>query len=115
MNGEMVVAGIWAVLNSPVGVSLVASTALWLINKLYAVKPAWRAYDGSIIRAIQWPEKEIPCDAENKHLKRDATALQYTLEAYEKLTGQRASQRMEEELKQGIEVVHADLEAAGIL
>ena len=115
MNSELVLAGVWAILNSPVGVSLVASAALWLINKLYAVKPAWQAYEGSIIKAVQWAEKEIPDDVDNKHLHRATLALQYAMTAYEKLNGHRASQRMEEELKQGIEIVHADLEVAGVL
>jgi hypothetical protein len=115
MNSNLILASLWAVLNSPVGVSLVASAALWLINKLYTVKPAWQAYEGAIINAVQWAEKEIPDNSDNKHIQRANLALQYTLAAYERLNGHRASQRMEEELKQGVEIVHTDLEAAGVL
>ena len=115
MHWETILVGVWTVLNSPVGVSLVASAALWAINKLYTKKPLWQAYEGSIIRAVQWAEREIPDDSANKHLKRADLALQYVLKAYERLEGRRADARTTEELAQGIEVVHADLETAGVL
>ncbi len=115
MNWELILAGVWAALNSPVGVSLVASVALWLVNRLYAAKPAWQAYEGAIIKAVQWSEREIPDGTENKHLKRADLALQYVLKAYERMTGKRADARMQEQLAQGIEVVHTDLESAGVL
>ena len=115
MTWDVVLIGAWEVLNSPVGVSLVASVALWAINKLYAAKPAWQKYEGALIKAVQWAEREIPDDAQNKYLKRADLALQYALDAYAKLEGRRADARMKAELAQGIEVVHADLETAGVL
>ena len=115
MSWEFVLAGVWEVLNSPVGVSLVASGVLWAINKLYTAKPAWQAYEGALIKAVQWSEREIPDDTANKHLKRADRALQYALKAYERLEGKRADARMTEQLAQGLEVVHTDLEAAGVL
>ena len=115
MNIEIIVACIWSVLNSPVGVSVVASIALWIINKVYAAKPAWQAYEGAIIKGVQWAEREVPDDAENKHIRRANSALQYVLRAYERINGYRASERMVEQLAQGVEVVHTDLEAAGVL
>ena len=115
MTWELVLAGVWEVLNSPVGVSLVASVALWLINKLYTAKPVWQKYEGALIKAVQWAEKEIPDDVPNKYLKRADAALQYALTAYQNLEGRRADERMKAQLAQGLEVVHADLETAGIL
>lgn len=115
MSWDAMLAGVWGVLNSPMGVSAAAGAALWLINKLYAAKPAWQAYEGALIKAVQWAEREIPDGTANKHLKRADLALQYALKAYERLTGKRADARMAEQLAQGIEVVHADLETAGIL
>ena len=105
----------WAFVNSPVGVSMVASVALWLINKVYAAKPEWQAYEGALIQAVRWAEKEIPDGTENKHLARADAALKYALTAYERVNGRRADARMREQLAQGLEVVHTDLEAAGIL
>ena len=115
MTTELVLAGLWALVNSPVGVSAVATFALWLVNKLYAAKPEWQAYEGALIQAVRWAEKEIPDESENKYLKRADTALRYALDAYERMNGQRANARMREQLAQGLEVVHSDLEAAGVI
>ena len=115
MTTDVVVAGLWALVNSPVGVSLVASVALWAINKLYAAKPEWQQYEGTLIQAVRWAEKEIPDEAENKHLRRADAALKYALNAYERMNGKRAGARMKEQLAQGIEVVHTDLVTSGVL
>ena len=115
MTLEIFVGVIWAALNSPVGVTTVASIALWALNKLYAARPEWQKYEGAIIRAIQWAEREIPDNVEHKHLKRADRALKYVLQAYERINGRRAGERMKEQLIQGIEVVRTDLEAAGVL
>ena len=115
MNWEILVGVIWAALNSPVGITAVASVALWALNKLYAARPEWQAYEGAIIRAVQWAEREIPSDAENKHVQRANHALQYVLKAYERINGKRADARMAEQLAQGVEIVRSDLEAAGVL
>jgi len=115
MTLEILVGVIWAALNSPVGVTTVASVALWALNKLYAARPEWQQYEGAIIKAVQWSEREIPDSAENKHIQRANHALQYVLKAYERLNGKRASVRMEEQLRQGVEIVHSDLEATGVL
>ena len=115
MAMDVIVVGLWALMNSPVGVSVVASVALWLVNKVYAAKPEWQAYEGALIQAVRWAEKEIPDEAENKYLKRADAALKYALNAYERMNGHRANARMKEQLAQGLEVVHTDLEAAGVL
>jgi len=96
-------------------VSVVASVALWVINKIYAKKPEWQAYEGALIQAVRWAEKEIPDEADNKYLRKADLALQYALNAYERMNGHRANDRMRAQLAQGLEVVHTDLEAAGIL
>ena len=106
---------IWAALNSPVGITTVASLALWALNKIYAAKPEWQQYEGALIKAVRWAEREIPDDTANKHMKRADSALRYALAAYERMNGFRASQRMREQLAQGIEIVHSDLEGAGLL
>ena len=115
MNMEIVLGVVWAALNSPVGITTVASAALWVLNKLYAARPEWQQYEGAIVKAVQWAEREIPDDAANKHVRRADHALKYVLQAYERINGKRASQRITEQLAQGIEVVHTDLEAAGVL
>ena len=115
MTWEIVLGVAWTALNSPVGITTVASAALWVLNKVYAARPAWQAYEGALIKAVQWAEREIPDDAENKYMLRADLALQYVLKAYERMNGKRADARMREQLAMGAEIVHADLENAGVL
>ena len=115
MTWEIALGVIWTALNSPVGVSVVASIALWLINKIYAARPEWQQYEGALMKAVQWAEREIPDGTENKYMLRADLALQYALKAYERMNGKRADARMREQLAMGVECVHADLENAGVL
>jgi len=115
MTWELVLGFVWAALNSPVGITTVASIGLWALNKIYAAKPEWQKYEGAIIKAVQWAEREIPDDASNKHVQRADTALKYVLKAYERINGKRADARMTEQLAQGIEILHTDLEISGAL
>ena len=115
MNWETILVALWTFANSSIGVTAIASVALWAINKLYTAKPEWQAYEGAIIKAIQIAEREIPDEMDNKHIKRADLALQTVLKTYERMNGQRASVRTQEQLAQGIEIVHTDLESAGVL
>jgi len=115
MTWEIALGVAWTALNSPVGITTVASVALWILNKVYAARPEWQAYEGALIKGIQWAEREIPDDAENKYILRADQALQYALKAYERMNGHRANARMREQLAMGVEVVHAELETAGVL
>jgi len=106
---------VWGVLNSPAGITAVAGFILWLLNKVYAAKPAWRAYEGTIIAAVKFAEKEIPDDSPNKSLARLDAALKYVLQIYEQATGKGATPEVEAGLKEGIQIKHAELESAGTL
>ena len=70
MNWNGIINVVWSILNSPAGITALAALLLWGLNKLYASKPAWKAYEGSIISAVKWAEKEIPDDTPNKALNR---------------------------------------------
>jgi len=115
MTWEIALGLVWTALNSPVGVSVVASIALWLINKVYAARPAWQQYEGALIKAVQWAEREIPDNADNKYMLRADLALQYALKAYERMNGKRADARMREQLAMGVEIMHVELEQTGVL
>ena len=115
MNWEFIGGVVWAALNSPVGITMAASAALWLLNKVYAARPEWQKYEGALIKAVRWAEKEIPDGTTNQHLKRADLALQYVLAAYERINGFRADSRTREQLAQGVEIVHSDLEVSGAL
>jgi len=105
----------WDVLNSPAVIAIIAAGLLWLLNKLYAAKPAWQAFEGTIIAAVKWAEKEIPDDTPNKALNRLNAALNYVVKVYEEARGKPADAKVKAELREGIQIVHAELEASGNL
>jgi len=115
MTYDIALSLVWTALNSPVGITAVASVALWVLNKVYAWRPEWQAYEGAIIKGIQWAEREIPDGSENKYMLRADLALQYALKAYERMNDKRADARMREQLAMGVEIVRSDLEASGVL
>ena len=106
---------IWGVMNSPAGITVAAAVILWVLNRVYASKPAWQAYEGTIIAAVKFAEKNIPDDSGNTALARLDAALKYVLTAYTEATGKVATPEVTRELKEGIQVKHAELEAAEIL
>ena len=61
---------VWDVMNSPAGITAMAGVFLWLLNRLYAKKPLWKRFEGSIISAVRFAEKEIPDDTPGKSLAR---------------------------------------------
>ena len=105
----------WDVVNSPAVIALMAGGLLWLLNRLYAAKPAWQAFEGTIIAAVKWAEKEIPDDTPNKAMGRLDAALNYVLKVYEEARGNPADAQTKQELREGIQIVHAELEASGNL
>jgi hypothetical protein len=106
---------VWSVLNSPAVIALLAGGLLILLNRLYAARPAWQAYEGTIIAAVKWAEKEIPDDTPNKAFSRLNAALNYVLKVYEEARGKPADERTRAELCEGIQIVHAELETSGTL
>ena len=115
MTWQAILAVLWTVLNSPAGIAALAGLMLWGLNRLYAAKPLWQQYEGAIISAVKFAEKQIPDDAPNKGLERLDTALKYVLQVYEQTNGRRATAAAEANLKEGIQITHAQLEANGNL
>ena len=115
MNWSTILQVAWDVINSPAGITVMAGSLLWLLNRLYAAKPAWQAFEGSIIAAVKWAEKEIPEDTPNKAFNRLNAALGYVLKVYEEARGKPADAKTKQELREGIQIVHAELEASGNL
>jgi hypothetical protein len=103
----------WELLNSPLVVAALAAVALYLLNLLYTRKPAWQQYEGTIIAGVKWAEKLIPDESENKSINRLNAALQYVLRVYQETEGRRATAKVEAELREGIQIIHAELESAG--
>jgi len=115
MNTETILGLVWTALNSPAGITVVAGIFLWLLNRLYAAKPGWFKYEGAIITGIKFAEKEIPDGTPNKGLSRLDAALRYVLKIHEEASGKRATPKLAAEIKEGIQITHDKLEAAGTL
>ena len=115
MNWETIFQSVWGLLNSPVGIAAIAGLVLWLLNRLYAAKPAWAKYEGTIIAAVRQAEKAIDDNTSNKSLARLDNALQYVLRIYEQVEGKTASDSVKAELTEGIQILHNELEAEGTL
>jgi len=114
MNAERIFELIWSVMNSPAVIAAFAAAVVWAMNKIYSKRPAWQAFEGTIIAAVKWAEREIPDDTPNKSLVRLNAALNYVLKVYEQARGP-AGEQIKAELREGIQIVHAELEAAGNL
>jgi len=101
-------------LNSPLGIAIVAGVLLWILNKKFGPE-IWRKYAGTLVAAVKWAEKAIPDDTENAGARRFDQALQYALRVFADINRRDAKPKEVESLKQGIEIVHADLEGTGSL
>jgi dihydroxyacetone kinase-like predicted kinase len=101
---------IWNIINSPAFITVVAALLLYGLNRLYAKKPLWQQWEGTIITAVKLAEKAIPDDVENKAFKRLNEALQYVVRVYEEARGAPPTPEQIDELKEGIQIVHSQLE-----
>ena len=116
MNWEGILSGIWTLLNSVPGIMLAAGLMGWLLMRLFSIRPAWEAYEGTIISAIKYAEQAIPDDSANKSVARLNAALQYVLKVYaETHRGQQPSASLTNDMREGIQIVHDRLETRGTL
>ena len=115
MNAGIILETVWAVINSPAGIAAIVGLVLWLLNRLYAAKPAWQKYEGTIIAAVRQAEKAIPDGTPNKSMAKLDNALKYVLSIYENTEGKRPSEAVTAELVEGIRIIHNELEVDGIL
>jgi len=102
-------------LNSPLGITVIASLVVMALNYIYGKKPLWSKYEGPIISAIKFAEKKIPDNADNRSLRRLDYALRYVLKVYKEASGKEANKKVTNDLKAGIQIVHNELEENGIL
>lgn len=106
---------VWKLLNSPAGVTAIAGLILYLLNRLYAKKPAWARFEGAIISGVKLAEKKIPDGTPNKGLARLDAALKYVISVYEEMKGKKPDVATMQELREGVQIVHDRLETAGTL
>ena len=87
---------------------------IWLSSKFNPFNEAWKKYEGSIITGIKLAEKEIADDTPNSGLAKLDAALKFVLDAYaEANKGKQPPAKLVEEIKQGIQIKHSDLDRFG--
>jgi hypothetical protein len=108
-----------AFFNSAVGffVSMLAFmiVGFYLMNRIVPLSHAWQRYEGTIITAIKLAEKAIPHDTPDAGLQKLNHALKFVLNAYYDAHDCRPSRKMTRELKEGIQIKHAELQRNGDL
>jgi len=100
---------VMSIVNSPMAITLIAGIVIMLLNKLYAKKPTWKKYEGTIISAVKYAEKAIADDTDNKSMRKLDAALNYVVDVYEEVEKKKASKKTIIELKEAIAVKHEEL------
>jgi len=106
---------IWTLINTPAGITLIASVLLYLLNRLYAAKPLWQQYEGTIVSAIRTAEKLVPDDTPNRGLAKFDQALQFVIEVFEARNKRQPTVLEKAILKEGINLKHNELAIEGAL
>ncbi|MFA5706758.1 MAG: hypothetical protein WDA41_10425 [Candidatus Neomarinimicrobiota bacterium] len=102
---------VWTFANSPLGITMAAGLLVWLLNKVYAKQPLWKQYEGTIIAGIKAAEKAIPDKTENKSARRLDEALKYVLAIVTEREKRLVTENEKAAIVEGIQIMHADLEA----
>ena len=118
MDGNTILSGIWTFLNSGIGFAIVWAALvglfLFLASKFNPLQEKWKQYEGSIITGIKLAEKQIPDDTPNAGLAKLDAALRFVLNAYaEANNGKKPSDALVEQIKQGIQIKHSELDRWG--
>ena len=118
MDFNGLIEGAGKFLNSGIGFALVwagmVGLFMWLASRFNPFQEKWKAWEGSIITGIKLAEKEIPDETPNAGLAKLDAALRFVLNAYaEANNGQAPSARTVEQIKQGIQITHSDLDRSG--
>ncbi len=111
---------LWNIFTSSLGIALVwigvFAAGLFLLDLYFPLRKAWEKHEGTIITGIKLAEKAIPDDTPNAGLLRLDEALRFVLAAYaEQNHGSHPSPDLQRELKEGIQIKHAELERLGNL
>ncbi len=118
MDGNVILNGVWTFLNSGIGYAIIWAAMvgffLFLASKFNPLQEKWKQYEGSIITGIKLAEKQIPDDTPNSGLAKLDAALRFVLNAYaEANNGKQPSAALVEQIKQGIQIKHSELDRFG--
>jgi hypothetical protein len=117
-NVNAIIEAITGFFNSSFGFAVawaaVVGFFIFLASKYNPLQEAWKKYEGSIITGIKLAEKQVPDDTPNAGLAKLDAALRFVLKAYaEANKGKQPPAKLVEEIKQGIQVKHSDLDRFG--
>lgn len=118
MDGNAILNGVWTFLNSGIGFAIIWAAMvgffIFLASRFNPWQEKWKQYEGSIITGIKLAEKQIPDDTPNAGLAKLDAALRFVLNAYaEANNGKQPSAALVEQIKQGIQVKHSELDRFG--
>ena len=118
MNAETIINALGQFFSSGFGFAVtwaaVVGFFIFLASKFNPLQEAWKKYEGSIITGIKLAEKQVPDDTPNAGLAKLDAALKFVLDAYaEANKGKQPSAKLVEEIKQGIQIKHSDLDRFG--
>ena len=118
MDDNAILNGVRTFLNSGIGFVVIwagmVGFFLFLASRFNPFQEKWKAWEGSIITGIKLAEKEIPDDTPNAGLAKLDAALRFVLDAYSKANnGRQPSLGLIEEIRQGIQIKHNDLDRFG--
>lgn len=100
----------WDLMNEPLSIALIGAIIAWALGRLYLKRPLWRQFEGTIITAVKAAEKQIPNDTPNAGLARLDAALDYVISVFQEVEKRSPDDKERAELKDAIQVTHADLE-----
>ena len=118
MDGNAILNGVWTFLNSGIGFAIIWAAMIgffiFLASKFNPLQEKWKQYEGSIITGIKLAEKQIPDDTPNSGLAKLDAALRFVLNAYAEANGgKQPSDALVEQIKQGIQIKHSELDRWG--
>jgi hypothetical protein len=100
---------LWALLNSPVGVTVVGGVLVWVLGLLFTRQPTWESvfvkYRGQFFDAVRHAEKAIP-DGQGEASGKVDAAMKFLLQMEPSL-----ARYKEKDLKHALAEAHAEVEA----
>ena len=118
MDWNGIIQGVTQFFNSNFGFALiwagVVGLFIWLASRYNPFQEKWKEWEGSIITGIKLAEKNIPDDTPNAGLAKLDAALRFVLKAYaEANNGKQPSAKIVEQIRQGIQIKHEDMDRFG--
>ena len=114
-SGPSLAQTVWTFVNSPGGLTLIASIIAFVMGRVYLAKPKWKVlmdqYRPKLMAAIKFAEKKIPDNAKNKSLARLNEAFLYAINLDDKLL----SVAKKADIKDALTALHSEAEKEGNL